>query len=100
MEINSNIQSTSNEPLAQVEAQSEPRVHGRVSQLVKLAARLVNKLAIPVIVIAGLSSIPGADAGPLFGSLTLAACLPLIEAPPLFAACLVAAAGAYGAPTP
>lgn len=60
----------------------------------------IEKVALPAIALAGLASIPTADAGPLLGSLMVLACLPLAEAPPLFAACLVAAAAAYGVPAP
>ena len=46
------------------------------------------------------SNLPIAEAGPWASCLTIAACLPLIEAPPLFAACLAAAGVALALPTP
>ena len=42
---------------------------------------------------------PRAEAGPLAYYVCIAACLPLMEAPPLFAACLAVCAPTLAAPT-
>lgn len=67
-----------------------------VNQIVKN----VNKVALVAVALVAATHAQGAEGGVWFGSATLLACLPLIECPPLFTACCVAAAGAYAAPTP
>jgi hypothetical protein len=62
--------------------------------------RKVKIVALPAIALIALGNLPGADAGPWASCLTIAACLPLVEIPPLFAACLAAAGVALALPTP
>jgi hypothetical protein len=60
----------------------------------------LTAIAIPVIAYVALSSLQTADAGPWAACICIAACVGLIEAPPLFAACLAACGVAAGLPTP
>lgn len=60
----------------------------------------IEKIAIPAIALASMGSVQGADAGPWFACICIAACVPLMEAPPLFAACLAACGVALATPTP
>jgi len=58
------------------------------------------KYAIPIILLT-LSSMPtGADAGTWAAAICIVACIPLLEAPPLFAACLTACGAAGAIPGP
>ena len=60
-----------------------------------------TSIALPTVLLLGSQyATQGADAGPIFGSWCLLACVPLVEAPPLLALCIAACAAAGIAPTP
>ena len=65
-----------------------------------LTANKIKKLTLGFFTITVISTIPMVNGGPWVGSAALIACLGLIEVPPLFGACLVAAGAAYALPTP
>lgn len=78
----------------------EPRNINHGPSMTERVIRNAHKVAIPAIALAGLASIPGADAGPIVGGWCLLACIPLLEAPPLLALCIAACGVAAVGPTP
>lgn len=74
-----------------------------VSRGWKLGSRIGKTLMVITPVALGIfaiSNAPVAEGGPWAACITIAACLPLAEAPPLFTACLAAAGVALTMPTP
>lgn len=60
----------------------------------------INKVALPAIALVAASNAGQAQAGPWSGAMVILACLPLIECPPLYTACLVTAGATFALPTP
>jgi len=60
----------------------------------------IQKIALPAIALGTLATLPGVDGGPWAACICIAACVPLAEVPPLFAACLSACGVALTLPTP
>ncbi|MDP1609221.1 MAG: hypothetical protein Q8L98_07915 [Chlamydiales bacterium] len=74
----------------------------RFSGLLPGIARNISKFAIPIIAIAAMSNIPGADAGPLAYSACVIGCIPVISglAGPASAACMMWCAALIPLPGP
>jgi|GEM_PF-3542361 len=62
--------------------------------------RNAQKVALPAIILAGMSTAQTVDGGPIFGGWCLLACVPLVEAPPLLALCIAACGTLAIGPTP